>query len=261
MMRVKSIATFLLLFSVLALYAQKGFYHSEFEKQAFQIDEYLPLLFAADPGIDLDKYSASLNEIDRFVAKLDKKRHRLSDEELLEQVFYKIHNKKLAWYEQYGSLADLIENKKYDCLTGTALYAIILDKLDIKYAIFEFDYHVLLMSEAGNQLVMFESTDPLDGFINNDREISKRLNTPVSGEEIQSIGNPNSKWGQYKGRIDLRELAGLQYYNQAIKFHNQSKLKKAAIAIEKAHSLYPSNRLSDMKAYIQANTAEMLAIQ
>ncbi|MEP2026189.1 MAG: hypothetical protein ABJI85_16100, partial [Reichenbachiella sp.] len=100
---------------------------------------------------------------------IDKLKERQSDSKseaaFLKYVFYTVHRKMLGTYEQYVTFSEIFKKeKKYDCVTGTALYALILDELDVAYEVHETDYHVYLIAKSEGKEYLFESTDALAGF-------------------------------------------------------------------------------------------------
>ncbi len=84
---------------------------------------------------------------------------------------------------------------KYDCITGTGLYTLLLKRYDIPYIIEETDAHVYLS-------------------------------------------------GEYNG---IKELAGLQYDNDAMLKFNQKAYQAAYTQLIKAAYLYPSPRIFQLK--------------
>ena len=77
--------------------------------------------------------------------------------EFLRTIFYKTHNKLLLNYDKLASLDQTIEKGTYGCLTGTMLYALILDHFKIAYEIIELPNHVFLQIRAvlDNEEVFF----------------------------------------------------------------------------------------------------------
>jgi hypothetical protein len=151
------------------------------------------------------------------------------------------------------TLSDLLQDGKYDCLTGTALYAIILSELGVDYSIYEFDFHVFLVASVNGDSVLLESTDPYYGFVNRSDQISKHINQYLTGEESPQNSNApvGSNGHQYSShinnRITLNELAGLQYFNLAINAFNQGEVELASSLLNKANLLYPSQRIKEIQ--------------
>lgn len=194
-------------------------------------------------------------DLDELAIHLERKRYRYSEVNYLRWVYYKIHRKYLKKYQTPSTLADLHEKRTYDCLTGTALYAMVFQRLGIPVEIVETTHHVYLTVQAGDQKVVIESTSPLDGFIADPELVEKAIQVYQRGESDESWGGPDyyKPSNAVNNIISLTELAGLQYYNQAVIAYNQRDLKTAYDKISEAFFLYPSERLKEMMV-IMLNT-------
>ncbi|MFY0628377.1 MAG: hypothetical protein JXR07_18925 [Reichenbachiella sp.] len=202
------------------------------------------------------------NEYNFLTEGFKQKRTQLkSDELFLKRVFYKTHRKFLGEYEQGASFHEMIGKRKvYDCVTGTALYALILEDLNIEYEIRETDYHVYLMVKMGDRSYLMESTDPLNGFAVNSKEIEMRRNYVINdarsiNEKLSLSGvASNEETRQNVNVIDnavsLQQLAGLQYYNQALRQFNKEDFRKAFQYIIIAQGIYPSTRIKHASSYM-----------
>ncbi|WP_258102885.1 hypothetical protein [Marinoscillum sp. MHG1-6] len=225
-------------------------FHSDFEQAAFSKPDLDPfeLLLSPDPEMTLNKYTRIQDQFSEIMSKaFDLKEKSKSEVQFLERLFYTIHRKNLSWYENYVTFGDLIEHKKYDCLTGTALLALVMNELDIKHQILEFDFHIFLMAEVAHQMVLMEATDPMNGFVSEADQIHARIeeayNSAGVSDEFNKTGIMN--------KIDLVDLAGLQYYNLAVDQFNRGNYSHAREFIKKADILYPSERIK--------NTASLIA--
>lgn len=217
-------------------------FHSEFEQISFNenSENAFALLLASDQSMTTDKYTEFESEFSNMLAKLHRTQSRSRNKSaFLEKTFYQIHRKNLGWYENYVSFAQTLEKRKYDCLTGTALYALILDKLEIPYKVLEFDFHIFLLAEADGREILIEATDPLGGFVTDASEIDRRIKSSLLNEQYK-----DQYYRTYlQNEINLVELAGLQYYNLAVDLFNKQKYKEAKRFIKKANLLYPSERI------------------
>ena len=197
-------------------------------------------------------------ELDQFVLRLRDKRYRYKDQErFLEYVYYKVHQKYLRGYQSPSTLSDLIARKKYDCITGTALYGIILEKLGFDYTITETTYHVYLTLTVDNKLVLMESTDPLNGYMVDTEMIRAKIDSYNQDQGGEAWNNRDyyRPFHQVSNEIDLIKLAGLQYFNQAAAAYNEHDLKQALRHLSMALELYPCARLQEMMV-VMLNTLE-----
>ncbi len=252
-MKKSGIILFFVLFLTQTSWAQNNqlVYHSEFEKSAFEKNQKIPfeLFLASDPEVTAIQFATFQNHLDNLVGQLSLLKDKTHDDlKFLEKAFYKVHRKELGWYENYISLSQTFETKKYDCLTGTALFALILDQMEIEYEILEFDFHIFLLAKANGNQVLMEATDPINGFVTDKAAIQERIKNAELSVEVSSVYNKTYQ----KNVIDLTSLAGLQYYNLAVDLFNKKEYKKASLFIQKADLLYSSERIKNTRDLISS---------
>jgi len=194
-------------------------------------------------------YTADLNKL---LEKLDRKSERRSIF-FLEDIFYKTHRKMLKHYQKYSAVQDLLNKGNYDCVSGSLLYAFILDRYGIDYTITETDFHVFLTVHFNEQPIIFEVTDPLYGFIKDDKEVASYLaqyapdNNSLGLSSALEIGNKNyinSEGNTIYNQISVEQLYALQHYNSGIWALNQQHYAQALNQLRLAHHIYPSERIS-----------------
>ncbi len=188
----------------------------------------------------------TLQRYDELLSHLKDKKEKYNGDDIrfLKNLFSYIHRKQLANYQNFVSLeATLDKYKVYDCLTGTALYALLLNDLGYEINIKEFDYHILLIVKGLDQDILIESTDPLEGFVADESEIKERLDEIISKQENEEKSIFS---GGIVNDVGITELAGLQYYNQALDFMNNGDLENSLKRIKLARSLYPSKRIEQV---------------
>ncbi len=268
----KTICTWILIFtSTLVSYSQPSnhvlVFDTDFEYEAFKEKDNFKLLLAIDPEVDSSDIAKHKKYIEELAALFQAKRSKWGDEFVLEKLFYKIHRKNLKWYDNYVTLNQLLEYGEYDCLTGTALYALILDELKIPYTIQEFDFHVLTIVHLPSKDIILESTDRDYGFKTEQEDVARHLNQFLTPGANQSgkrtvIGNHATvtHGSEVNLQITLRELVGLQYYNLAIASYNEGLLFESKKYIDKAVVLHPSERIIDTRNYINS-TMPMVVVK
>lgn len=197
----------------------------------------------------------------RLLKKLDKVHEKYGeDPRFLSEIFFLTHQELLRKYQQISNLSSTIKKGKYDCVTGTAVYAILLDRYEISYALFETKEHVYLRGEFLGEEFIFESTYPEDGFITGTEKISEfewqfsALHTKdLEVKSPQVLGGISLELSTktFRNTIDLRQLAGLQYYNDAIKEFYDKNFFGSYSQLVKASILYPSERILDLKGKME----------
>ncbi|MEQ9301652.1 MAG: tetratricopeptide repeat protein [Cyclobacteriaceae bacterium] len=187
----------------------------------------------------------------------------------IKRLFYKIQRDHLFDYTHNAQLDEIfIGQKEYDCVTGTALYALVLNSLNIDFSIKETDFHVYLLVHLPGKDILLEPTDPIYGFIDNPIVISDRIRTYRNGEAFGSSENGlsvNSKSNSfhisfYRDRvISLQQLAGLQYYNLSTHAFNNGNHEGAIELIEIALSLYPNDRFSGFRDILLVDMSQSMS--
>lgn len=199
---------------------------------------------------DIDRQYRELGE---FLAHLQHKQSKYrSEKRFLAYFFYRVHRKFLKQYRPHTTLYELLEKGNYDCVTGSALYAILLDALGISYQVNEFPYHVYLTVAASpNDTFLLESTDPQSGWVTNQAEQQRRF-----AFYSQAAKEKNQAYFQYdfpiRGKINLTQLAGLSYFNEAVANYNQRKIQQAIVLLRQAEQFYASRRIESFKSLISS---------
>ncbi|PWJ44200.1 hypothetical protein [Sediminitomix flava] len=222
----------------------------------------LEILFAIsedNSNILLDKAS---HEIDLLIEELSKKKFESkSEEKKLKLLFNLTHRKFFLKYREVSNFSKIFDVKEYNCVSATALYCLILDKYNIPYAIKETPTHVYAIAYPKTKGIILESTAPQDGFYKpSDTEINDAVNSLVelkyyTQDEVASKGvrQVYNEFFFSKDEIDLKKLAGLQYYNETITFLSEQKFKEALNSIYKAQFLYPSDKNEYLSGILLAN--------
>ncbi len=181
------------------------------------------------------------------------------------KTFTYLHRKVLKKYDEYVSFDEMMLEHKYDCMTGTALFAILLSDLQIPFDILEYDHHVVLLVRLHDKNILVESTDPIHGVTTGEEDISRRLqeyrnttafiNSKRQGREIELIDSPN------ENSITIPELAGLQYFNLAVRNFNSGDVQRAYELNLKASILYPrSERIQNFHKVLMGINPELLSL-
>jgi hypothetical protein len=190
-------------------------------------------LMNTGPSIAID----AKGNLDLFLDNLKIKRTRIkSDELFLRLAFKNAHREYLKSYSAYTSFPELFQQGKYDCLTATSLFSLVLNHFGFDYEIIATNYHIFLLVETGNGKILIESTDRLNGFVSDQELIAQRVseykkNQPALAAEKDRV--------LYRFEVHLFEniqpgqLAGLLYFNQAVVAFNENKLRESALLLSK----------------------------
>ena len=218
----------------------------------------------------LDKYVRDLSEVDgseirtqdflKFVERLDEKDEAKNSVKFCRTLFQRTRQEFLRSYTQYASFGETLSRGKYNCLTGTALYAMLLERFNIRYTIIETNYHIFLLADTDEGQALFEATDPLHGFVTNQDEIERRIQQ-YKQNIIQPVGaGGNKKYYEYNvslyQQVSLDQLSGLLHYNLSIEAYNGQDFQGAIDHLEKALSLYSSPRITEFSAMLLLSVLE-----
>jgi len=147
-------------------------------------------------------------------------------EKMVRAIFYRSHQQLFHRYKQYTLDLDALNDGLYDCVSGSLILAALLDQFDISYEIVETSFHVFLeVTVEGNHLLL-EVTDPRSGLMGMPEEKDRYLSSyakelgDVRLWQVTDEESANSNPTIYK-KISLRNLMGLQYFNQSIRFYNE----------------------------------------
>jgi hypothetical protein len=167
-----------------------------------------------------------------------------ADQRTLGKLFRKIHSRFLKKYVALSDFDQLFTKGKYDCLTATALFSYVLEEMGYDFKLMETNYHIFIMVQTKEGMVLLETTDRLGGFITDPTTIRSRTgeyskNWLVSKKEDRILYDYSFKLYQ---EITPDRLTGLLIYNQAVKAYNHGDLQSCARLLERAYDLYSSVR-------------------
>lgn len=229
-------------------------FHSEFEKSCFQKlesntlqpEDKLALFFALDPKITQEAFNERILEL-----------HSFGNREQLhkrpQRIYRKIQQEFLDEFVQTCDITDLIEDKRFNCVSGSAIMAYFLESNGFNYSIEELPHHVFLTAKHGKQGFIMETTDKL-GLLK-DTEQNRlvyhkdTIDKSLIFEQIGYNDNSDQKTLVVRGSVTMTQLAGLAYYNKAIASMNTGDFESAVVLLQKSHRLYASERIEKALRY------------
>jgi tetratricopeptide (TPR) repeat protein len=204
----------------------------------------LEWFWGIDSGLSFAEKAAYKQDLQAFCAELKQQQSDYkSQKKYLRAVFNKVHRKYLKSYQLFSPLSKTLSTGDYDCVSGTTLYALVLEELGFAYQIKEAPFHAyLLVNLDNNEQLLLESTNPIHGIIEGqdyiaDTEDKYRLQTSPKNDIPLT---------PFIRAINLRQLAGLQYYNEAVVYFNRQEFKIARKILQKAWVLYPEDRIQTL---------------
>ncbi len=250
------------------IYFNEIVYHSEFEERAFadffkeKETNYLALFLATSPEVNAGKfeeyqkrYTFHVKEIN--TDKLSKKKV----EKRIKSIYEEIHRRFLQKYEAQNSMNAIFLNGSYNCVSASALYSMVFEDLDIPYSIKEKPTHVYVVAYPKSERILVESTDPSGGFIAFDDRYKRAYIQQMTKAKIIGPAEANSKsvnqlFDEYfftDKDINLQQLLGVQYVNEALYFLEEDKKEKALEQLEKAYLFFPDEKFKTLLLALNAD--------
>ena len=206
-------------------------------------------------GLMLQKKELSKSEIENVSKTIDEfvlqfkfeKFKRKPFSKKIKILFDKTHKEFFKKYELVVSFDQIFIDGKYNCVSGTALYSIILDRLGIEHCIVSEPNHVFLIADPEGENIKVECTDPLTGagslneklkieFVN--ALLQQKL---VSREEYEGMSDVeiyDSIAKEATEIIPISAIAAFQYSNVGSELMMKDKAIEAIIPLEKALKIY-----------------------
>ncbi|MEI9919249.1 MAG: hypothetical protein WDO14_10675 [Bacteroidota bacterium] len=173
--------------------------------------------------------------INKLVASLEKHHYR-TDKRKLQALFLKTHGTFLHSYVQYTGIEGLAKGR-YDCLTATSLFADILTRVGYDFKIVETNYHIFVMVNTSEGEVLLETTDKLGGFIDDEKRMIKVIEQYKKNVSLYTT-------------VNIDELPGLLYFNQAVKAFNAAKWDECSQKLSAAAKKTNSPQIAELAAML-----------
>jgi hypothetical protein len=185
----------------------------------------------------------AIQQIDECVNKLKQDINGKSEVKKVKYVYDYVHKQFLKVYKLQNSFADIFTKGEYNCVSASALYAIIFSKLDIPYNVIESPQHVYLVTYPQSFKILIETTSPEKGYYQfNDNFINQYVkslyNSKLISKSEYESNTANQLFDKYyfssKG-LTLPEVVSLQYSNYSIYHLEEKKYTEAIDEIKKAY--------------------------
>lgn len=171
-----------------------------------------------------------------------------------------IHEEVFRKYDIDAQFLDLFKDGRYNCVTATALYAVLLEELKLPYELRELPNHVYLVYAPETAAITVETTDGATGIYEADAasygqfltDLNKATPLEVQGKSTEELHE--EYMADHEKGIDLRGLASDLYFNAAIQAANHEQLESALALIKK--SVYLNRRANKVSTW-----ASMLQLQ
>lgn len=220
--------------------------HSIYTSRTEVLDAYVRNFTAIDGN------SHSIPDLTNFITTLEQKNLPKNGSAFCNTIFQKARNKFLKRYSEFATFNETLGSGKYNCLTGTALYALLLDYFKIDYSIVETNYHIFLLAHTDEGTVLLEATDPARGFVSDSAEVEKRI--LQYKQNVIQRQNDDKRYYEYTfdlyKTVTLDQIKGLMHYNLSVDAYNQQNFESSIQHLSKALDFYNSPRISEFSSIL-----------
>lgn len=163
----------------------------------------------------------------------------------LRRLFFAVQETFLKEYILYSSFYQTIDSGNFDCLTGSLLYAVLLEEIkqkgnfDYTYQLIQMPTHVFIKIELSDKSeIIFESTNLEKGFIATPKAIDFYLQEQAQQAQILAQDETLLTLNDKKGNnlVTLENASALLYFNQGVSFFHQRKFGKSLKMAQNAYS-------------------------
>jgi len=243
-------------------------YNSKLEEEALKNyflqneNNYVDIFLSVTPGIDKLKAETVTGRISQSVSAVNNAPEAKKGIEKKAQFIFKhVHDNYLKKYELDNRFNHIFETGAYNCVSASALYAVMFEALGMPYAIKETPTHVYLVAYPSTYAIRVETTDPVFGYYQFSEQYKSKYITNLKqqkliSEEEFNAANTEELFNRYyfnDTTITLSQLVALQYVNDALFKMEKKEFKEAYRQLEKAYLFYPSPRVSYTLIFAAAN--------
>lgn len=229
-------------------------YGGEFEEKLFETIKNKGEIKAYDilNAINYDEklYNKGKNEIEVFVREIHNNKFKSKSlKRKIQTIYKKAHLKFLKKYDDKANFNNVFENGSYNCVSASALYALLFDKFEINYSIKEKPTHVYIIADTLGLQTTVETTLPSSGIFNYNQNFKKNYIDYLKKNKIITENDFNNstidllfkKHFTEDKSISLSKLSAIQYYNDGLFKMDENSFISAAFQFKKAIEINPSS--------------------
>ena len=221
-------------------------------------NDYFSLFYLVKKDVDTSKIANDKVKFNKEIEYYKSKFQSSKDEKKNVKFIYNdVHNKFFTKYELINHFDDVFAKGYYNCLSATSIYSIIFESLKISYNINVLPNHVNLTVFPETHKILIETTNPIQGYFTYDKKFKDQYvlnllsHKMIDKSELQlSTDELFEKYFNTNEVIDLKELVGVQYYNDGLYLMQEGNMEEAIEQLEKAVALYPSIKIGNVLALL-----------
>lgn len=231
-------------------------FHSEAERSAFEDSEsgkpnYLNLFVHSRGKVDEAKAERIHRQMNKITEDIESSGVlKKSTKKQAKAVYETVHERYFQLYELENAFIDIFTNGRYNCVSATAVYAMIFEELGIPYQIIEEPSHVYIIGWPKTDNIVIEGTDPQNGYYKVSSRFKERyvqslidgkILNPSAFLGMDAIEIYDKILGSERKEISLSQLVGIQYGNYGAFAIDQGDYETALENLQKASWFYPKS--------------------
>lgn len=228
-------------------------------------NSYLALFITPLDGVRSFNFADVQQRVSNCVNALQRETEGKAEPKKVKYIYHYVHEHFFRTYKLRNSFSDIFTKGEYNCVSASALYALIFNLMDIPFQIMEAPRHVFLVAYPESHRILIESTSPEDGYnAYSESYVEKYVRSLYSSKvisqnefESKTMRQLFEKYYYSSNAISLKELAGIQYSNYGLYYGDDQEYGKAAKEFKKAYYLNSDERgrylLKSSLAYLLDN--------
>lgn len=228
-------------------------FHTDFEKNVIKTykqksTDTIKVFLGIDESMNTNEANIlSTQYYNVFKAINKKKIDTKSTAKKIKVVYPIVHDYFLKKYSTDDYFPSVFKTGAYNCVTASALYAMVFDKLKIPYKVMASPEHAYLIGNPGESSIVIETTNPnFEKAIFTGEYKQQYVNYLKSSKLISESEYKNKstaeifeeKFNEVK-EVSFNNLIGIQYYNKALSKFQNNEYDIAYILCQKAYFFFP----------------------
>ena len=213
-------------------------------------NSYLTLFMTSHDGLRSFNLKDVQTRVSNCVNTLQKETEGKTEVKKVKHIYRYVHDHFFRTYKLRNSFSDIFTKGEYNCVSASALYAIIFNLMDIPFQVMEAPRHVFLIAYPETHRILIESTSPEDGYNTySESYVEKYVRSLYASKVIsqqefdtKSVRQLFEKYYYSSTSISLKNLAGIQYSNYGLYSVDDQDYENAAKEFKKACYLNADER-------------------
>lgn len=214
-------------------------------------DEIINLFLTSYKEDSTVSYSEVVGKINDCVRELQEEIKDKSEQKKVKIIYDFVHKRFFKVYNLKNSFSEIFSKGEYNCVSASAMYAFVFERLNISYQLKETPNHIFLIAYPESHKIVLETTAPENGYYRFPKDFAQNFVQSlirakrISKQEMDTT-TMESLFNKYyfsSEDISIVQLAALQYDNFGLFNIDEKKYEVASVLLRKAYYLYPSDRI------------------